>query len=55
MSTIGVWVIGALACLIAIGALFVASGAGSGALYLGGLAVFAACVLFVMWLIKRNT
>jgi hypothetical protein len=47
------WVLGGLSGLFAIGALYVASHAGRGVGYFGGLAMFAFCVLFVMFLMKK--
>jgi hypothetical protein len=42
-----------MSALFAVAALFVAAHAGHGVGYYGGMAMFAFCVLFVMFLMKK--
>ena len=52
MSNVGNWILGALTTIMAIAALFVASHAGHGAPYYGGLVFFVFACGFVFYLIK---
>lgn len=53
MGKIGDWVMGGLAILMSIGGLFVASNAGHGLGYYGGLGMFVFCVLFIFFVMKK--
>lgn len=48
------WVLGFSAVVMGICALFVASRAGVGVGYYGGLAMFAFCIAFVFYLIRTS-
>ncbi len=52
MGNVGNWVLKGCATVLAVGALFVASHAGHGLGYYGGLAMFAFSILFIMLLIR---
>ena len=54
MGEIGKWVLGGVISLVAVIALFFSAKAHDDAIYYTGLAIFIACVLFVMYLIKRG-
>ena len=55
MEHAGNWFLGVCAAVLAVGGLFVASHAGQGVGYYGGLLMFAFGVLFIMHLIKSST
>lgn len=55
MQNTGNWVLGAFSAIMAVAALFVASHAGHGVAYYGGLGMFVFCILFVMNLIRVST
>lgn len=48
------WIIGGVVGLLGLLGLFLASGAGDGAIYLFGLLLFGFAVLFAFSLIRRN-
>jgi hypothetical protein len=48
------WIVGGIVALLGIFGLFLASGAGDGAIYLFGLLLFGFAVLFAFSLIRRN-
>ncbi len=54
MGNVSNWILGAFATVFAVGGLFVSSHAGHGIGYLGGLAIFLFCTLFVGFLIKTS-
>jgi len=54
MKNVNNWVLGALAAIMGVAALFVSAHAGHGLGYYGGLGMFAFCVLFVLWLMKTS-
>ena len=53
MGDVGKWIMGGVVSLLAVLALFFAAKAQDTAIYYTGLTVFVACVLFVMYQIKR--
>ncbi len=53
MGDVGKWIFGGVVSLVAVLALFFAAKATDTAIYYTGLAIFIACVLFVMYQIKR--
>lgn len=55
MNHLGNWIMGAASAIMAVGALFVASTAGSGVAYYGGLAFFVFAVLLTFLFIKIST
>lgn len=54
MDNTAKWIIGGCVGVLSIIVLYVASRGHESVLYYGGLAVFVACVLFDMYLIKRS-
>ena len=54
MTNFSNWILGFFAALMGLGGLFVASHAGHGVGYYGGLAVFVFAVLFVFFLIRTS-
>lgn len=54
MTNFSNWILGFFAALMGLGGLFVASHAGHGVGYYGGLAVFVFAVLFVFFLIRTT-
>jgi len=54
MTNFSNWVLGFCAAVMGVGGLFVASHAGHGVGYWGGLAVFLFAVLFVFFLIRTT-
>jgi len=54
MTNFSNWVLGFCAAIMGVGGLFVASHAGHGVGYWGGLAVFLFAVLFVFFLIRTT-
>lgn len=48
------WILGGMSGVFAVAALFVAARAGHGVGYYGGLAMFAFCILFIMFLMKKG-
>lgn len=54
MGQVANWVLGGAAGIMSLGGLFVASRAGQGVGYWGGLAMFAFCVLFIFYLVKTG-
>ena len=55
MNHVGNWVMGGCTAVLAVGGLFVASTAGSGVAYYGGLGFFVFAVLMVFLFIKVST
>ena len=55
MNNVSNWVMGAVTALLAVGGLFVASTAGEGVAYYGGLLFFVFAVLMVFMFIKIST
>lgn len=54
MEGIGNWVLGGVSAIMGIAGLFVASHAGAGVGYYGGLAEFVFAMGFIFWLIKSG-
>ena len=54
MTNFSNWILGFFAAVMGLGGLFVASHAGHGVGYYGGLAVFVFAVLFVFFLIRTT-
>lgn len=54
MLNVANWVLGGFSAVMGVAALFVASRAGEGLGYYGGLAMFVVCVMFVMHLIRTS-
>ena len=54
MTNFSNWILGFCAAVMGLGGLFVASHAGHGVGYYGGLAVFVFAVLFVFFLIRTT-
>lgn len=54
MTNVSNWILGFCAAVMGLGGLFVASHAGHGVGYYGGLAVFVFAVLFVFFLIRTT-
>ena len=54
MENVSNWVLGFCTILMGLGGLFVASHAGYGVGYYGGLAIFVFAVLFVFYLIRTS-
>lgn len=50
----GNWVLGACSAILGVAGLFVSARVGEGVGYYGGLAIFAAGILFTMYLIKSS-
>lgn len=54
MQNAGNWVLGGVSAIMGVAGLFVASRAGYGLGYYGGLAMFVFCVLFIMFMMKSG-
>lgn len=54
MDNVSNWVLGFFSVVMGIGGLFVASRAGEGLGYYGGLAMFVFAILFVFFLIRTS-